>query len=220
MRLTGKVQGLSGRARGGLRCFAAMALLSMLGACATTSQTAAPDYAGLMAQAEAALEAGQVDYAVGALADAARADPVRKEPWVRTAQLEFDRTNYAHAIVAAEEVLQRDPDDLVADGILTVSGFRIATGSLQRLQGRGVLASATARREAEVLAGTLRDTMGSEIFADQSAPAAAATPRRRAPARRAQPAAPAQSANTAAPAAPASERRPASSTPVERLGGN
>ncbi|MEN1926825.1 hypothetical protein WCE55_10240 [Luteimonas sp. MJ293] len=220
MRLTGKMQGLRGRIEGGVRLLAGFALLSMLGACATTSQTGAPDYAGLMAQAEAAIEAGQVDHAVGALSDAARADPIRKEPWVRTAQLEFDRTNYAHAIVAAEEVLQRDPDDLVADGILTVSGFRIATGSLQRLQGRGALASATARREAEVLAGTLRNTMGPEIFAGQDAPTP--TPRRSAPARRAPSAAatPARPANTSTPASQPAASGPASSNPFERIGGN
>ncbi|MGO1720156.1 MAG: hypothetical protein ACTHZI_08210, partial [Luteimonas sp.] len=104
-----------------------------------------------------------------------------------------------------------------ADGILTVSGFRIATGSLQRLQGRGVLASATARQEAELLAGTLRDTMGEGIFAEESAPA----PRRRAaPARRAQASAPAKPAARPAPAqAPASDQ-PASSNPFERIGGN
>lgn len=202
------------------RVLAALALMSMLGACATAPKSAMPDYAGLMSQAESAIEAGQVDHALSALADAGRADPTRKEPWVRTAQLQFDRTHYAHAIVAAEEVLQRDPDDLVADGILTVSGFRIATGSLQRLQGRDALPSATARREAEMLAGTLRNTMGEAIFAAEEEPAP--PPRRRAPARRAQAAAPAATPST--PAAPASGagsgERPASSNPFERIGGN
>ena len=200
---------------------AGLALVSMLGACATAPKaTPMTDYAGLMGQAESAIEAGQVDHALSALADAGRADPTRKEPWVRTAQLQFDRTHYAHAIVAAEEVLQRDPDDLVADGILTVSGFRIATGSLQRLQGRDALPSATARREAEMLAGTLRNTMGDAIFAEEAEPAP--PPRRRAPARRAQASTPA--AAPAAPAAPASGAasgdRPASSNPFERIGGN
>ena len=199
---------------------AGLALVSMLGACATAPKAPMTDYAGLMGQAESAIEAGQVDHALSALADAGRADPTRKEPWVRTAQLQFDRTHYAHAIVAAEEVLQRDPDDLVADGILTVSGFRIATGSLQRLQGRDALPSATARREAEVLAGTLRNTMGPEIFAGQDAPTP--TPRRSAPARRAPSAAatPARPANTSTPASQPAASGPASSNPFERIGGN
>lgn len=201
------------------RVLAALALMSMLGACATAPKSAMPDYAGLMSQAESAIEAGQVDHALSALADAGRADPTRKEPWVRTAQLQFDRTHYAHAIVAAEEVLQRDPDDLVADGILTVSGFRIATGSLQRLQGRDALPSATARREAEMLAGTLRTTMGDEIFAEEAKPAPA--PRRRAaPARRSQASAPAPARTAPAPAARPAGDAPASGNPFERIGGN
>src|SRR5690554_3046625 len=214
---TGMLHGSRHRFRGSVRVFAGLLLLAMLGACATTPTQAPPDYANLMSQAESAISAGQFDHALAALSDARRADPTRKEPWVRIAQLRFDRTHYAHAIVAAEEVLQRDPDDLVADGILTVSGFRIATGSLQRLQGRGVLASATARQEAELLAGTLRDTMGEGIFAEESEPA----PRRRAaPARRAQASAPAKPAAGAAPAQTPSSDQPGSSNPFERIGGN
>ena len=217
MRHTGMLQGSRCRLQGLVRVFAGLLLLSLLGGCATTSSQAPPDYASLMSQAESAIAADQFDHALTALSDASRADPTRKEPWVRIAQLRFDRTHYAHAIVAAEEVLQRDPDDLVADGILTVSGFRIATGSLQRLQGRGVLASATARQEAELLAGTLRDTMGEGIFAEEPEPA----PRRRAaPARRAQASAPAKPAAPAAPAQTPSSDRPASSNPFERIGGN
>lgn len=223
MRGTGMLHGLRRGVGGTTRMLAGLALVPLLGACATAPPGAMTDYAGLMSQAESAIGAGQVDHALSALADAGRADPTRKEPWVRTAQLQFDRTNYAHAIVAAEEVLQRDPDDLVADGILTVSGFRIATGSLQRLQGRDALPSATARREAEMLAGTLRRTMGDAIFADEAPPAPA--PRRRAaPARRAQAPATVPSTRSSAPAAPsagqASGNRPASSNPFERIGGN
>lgn len=202
--------------RGALRAFLGVALLSLLGACATTGSGAATDYAGLMSQAESAVTAGRVDAALVAFDDAARADPTRKDPWVRTAQLQFDRGNYARAIVAAEEVLQRDADDMVADGILTVSGFRIANHSLQRLQGRGALASETARREAETLAGTLRETMGDEILA----PAEPERPRtaRRAPARRAPAARPAER-----PAAEAREQAEApapSSDPFRNIGGN
>lgn len=216
---TGMLQGLRCGVRGLIRGLAGLALLLMLGACATTSPAVAPDYAGLMSQAESAIEAGQVDHALAALSDAGDAEPTRKEPWVRAAQLQFDRAHYAHAIVAAEEVLQRDPDDLVADGILTVSGFRIATGSLQRLQGRGALTSATARREAEMLAGTLRSTMGEDIFAGQAEPAP--PPRRRAaPARRQRASAPASGSTRNTPAADSSADRPASSNPFERIGGN
>lgn len=212
MRHTGMLQGLRRGFQGSVRVFAGLFLVGALGACATTQVQAPPDYAGLMSRAEAAVSAGQFEQALGILAEAGRADPIRKEPWVRTAQLRFERSHYAHAIVAAEEVLQRDPDDLVADGILTVSGFRIATGSLQRLQGRGALASATARQEAELLANTLRDTMGEELFADEPVPA----PRRRATTRSARAKPAAARVQEAAP----SRGQSASSNPFERIGGN
>nr|WP_307774168.1 hypothetical protein [Luteimonas salinisoli] len=169
-----------------------------------------------MSQAESAVTAGRVDAALVAFDDAAKADPTSKDPWVRTAQLQFDRANYARAIVAAEEVLQRDPEDMVADGILTVSGFRIANHSLQRLQGRGALASETARREAETLAGTLRATMGDEILAPADAEPARTA--RRAPARRA-PAARAPERPSAEPNQPAAQDGQ-SPDPFRNIGGN
>lgn len=122
------------------------------------------NYAELASSAEAEIAAGRVESALVAFDQAAQADPTRKEPWVRIAQLQFDAGNYGRAIVAAEEVLQRDPTDKVADSVLTVAGLRIAAQSLQRLQASGALASDTARVEAERLAATMRATMGEEIL--------------------------------------------------------
>ncbi|MEQ4573552.1 MAG: hypothetical protein ABN502_01180, partial [Gammaproteobacteria bacterium] len=136
--------------------FVAMLLLGLAACSSTPKKEPPPSFDALMSRAEAQVGVGSPDASIAAFEEAARADPTRKEPWVRIAQLQFDRANYAHAIVAAEEVLQRDPDDLVADGVMTVAGFRIANQSLQRLQTRGALASETARKEAETLAATLR----------------------------------------------------------------
>jgi len=193
----------------------ALMLLAMLGGCATTGGAkGAADYGNLMSQAESAVTAGRVDAALISFTDAAKADPTRKEPWVRTAQLQFDKGNYAHAIIAAEEVLQRDPDDLVADGILTVGGFRIANTSLKRLQGRGALSSETARREAEALADTLKATMGDGILAAEE-PKQVEKPRR-VRKRVAAPRAP----EPKAPAAAAPSEPAPSSDPFKNIGGN
>ncbi|WP_243733030.1 tetratricopeptide repeat protein [Luteimonas yindakuii] len=200
-----------------VRGLSVVVLAALLGACASTSGNRnTPDYAVLMGQAESSVRAGQVDNALIAFRDAATADPTQKEPWVRTAQLEFDRTHYARAIVAAEEAMQRDPDDIVADGILTVSGFRIANHALQRLQGRGALASETARREAETLANTLRETMGPAILAEPE-PARASRRNARTP-QRSQPATSAPAQEERAPAAPAPAARGAD--PFKNIGGN
>ena len=200
-----------------VRGLSVVVLAALLGACASTpANRNTPDYAVLIDQAENSVRAGQVDSALIAFRDAAAADPTQKEPWVRIAQLEFDRTHYARAIVAAEEAMQRDPDDIVADGILTVSGFRIANHSLQRLQGRGALASETARREAETLANTLRETLGPAILAE---PEPARASRRTARTPRSQPAASAPAQEERAPATPAPAPR-SGADPFKNIGGN
>lgn len=161
------------------RLIAAIALAAVLGACDTLPKRESIGYADLFGNAEAEVTAGRTEAALVAFDQAAKADPMSKEPWVRTAQLHFDAGNYGRAIVAAEEVLQRDPADKVADSVLTVSGLRIAAESLQRLQGNGALASESARTEAERLAATMRATMGEEILAGSPAKPRS-TPRRRA----------------------------------------
>lgn len=164
------------------RMLVALMLLAAVSACASSGgekSYKAGDYAALYKQAEAEVTAGRVDAALIGFNDAAKADPTRKEPWVRAAQLQFDKGNYARAILAAEEVLQRDPKDLVADSVLAVGGFRIANQSLQRLRGNGALASDTARREAEQLVRTLRDTMGEDVMtAGRPAPKRVSSSRR------------------------------------------
>ncbi|QOW19660.1 hypothetical protein INQ41_00765 [Lysobacter ciconiae] len=164
------------------RALAMAALIPVLGAC--SSMPAKPGgYAAVLENAESAARAGRVESALVGFDEAAQADPTNKQPWVRIAQLQFDAGNYGRAIVAAEEVLQRDPADQVADSVLTVSGLRIASQSLQRLQGSGALATETARIEAERLAATMRATMGETILDTGEPPAAKA--RSRAPSRRA-----------------------------------
>ncbi|MFT4246601.1 MAG: hypothetical protein QM581_01020 [Pseudomonas sp.] len=189
-------------------------VMAMVG-CASRSEVKAPpppSFDAVLAQAEAKVGPAGSDAAIATFEEAARIDPTRKEPWVRIAQLQFDRSNYARAIVAAEEVLQRDPDDLVADGVITVAGFRIANQSLQRLQSRGVLASDTARKEAETLAATLRTTLGDSILAPEK-------PKREPPRRPTRPTRPATPATPAQPT-PKQESKPASSDPFKNLGGN
>lgn len=193
--------------------FAVVLLVALVGCASAPKKAPPPSFDATMSRAEAEVTSGSAEQALKTFEDAGRADPTRKEPWVRIAQLQFDRGNYARAIVAAQEVLQRDPDDLVADGVLTVAGFRIANQSLQRLQGRGALASDTARKEAEALATTLRATMGDDILQ----PDEPKKPRK--PVRNTR-----RAASSAAPAAkdpaPAKETPKASADPFQNLGGN
>lgn len=206
------------------RGLVAVAVLVALTACATSGggRKLSGNYAALYKQAESDVAAGRVDAALTGFGDAAKADPSRKEPWVRTAQLQFDKGNYANAILAAEEVVARDPDDLVADSVLALGGFRIANQSLQRLRGNGALSSESARTEAELLVKTMRETMGEDVMAAGMGTAAKPGdgPRRgRAPARR-----PTKTPSTSATAdsKPASQTQevPTSSDPFQNIGGN
>ncbi len=149
----------------GMRLFGAAMLVaaSALTGCATAPKMVAPNYDQLITRAEASVAAGQVEAGLATFDEAAKADTTRKEPWHRIAQLQFDAQNYGRAAVAAEEVLKRDPDDLTADSILTVSALRIAVQAVARLQGRAGSAG-SARSEAEKLAQQMRDSLGEDVL--------------------------------------------------------
>jgi len=161
------------------RWLIAIFFATTLASCASGggSKKAGNDYASLLRNAESQLSAGHVEQALAGFNAASQADPTRKEPWLRSAQLQFDAGNYGRAIVAAEEVLKRDPSDKIADSVLTVSGLRVASKSLARLQGNGALSSSTAQKEARDLVTTLRNTMGNDFVAGDEAKPARPAPR-------------------------------------------
>ena len=197
------------------RMAAVLLAAAFLAACATggrKGEPAAVSYDALMSTAESQVTASRFTEALGTFEAAAKADPTRKEPWIRLAQLNFDTGHFGRAIVAAEEALQRDPTDKVAESVLTVGGFRVAAQSLQRLQSSGALTGDAAQREARQLVSAMRDTMGSEILADPDAPKPQTrpAPRRRAAAPAASSPAPASATTPAA--------KPATANPFDKLG--
>lgn len=186
--------------RGGCaRIFCVLAVALVLAACQPVREEAPePVFDQLMEQAAALAEAGRTEAALAMLDEAARADPTSKAPWMRKTQIQFQAENYGAAVVSAQEVLQRDADDHVADSYLVVSSLRIAIGTLSRMRGADALTGA-ARTEAERLAASMRETLGEDILVPQAAQAAAPAPR----ARRAAPARPQPAAEETTPAAPA-----------------
>lgn len=147
-------------------------ILALVG-CATKSTTEEPVvgpvvapppvFADLMSLAEDVHKAGNHVDALGYFEAAAKADPSKKQPWLRMAQLQFDARNYGPAISAAQEALQRDTADTTAQGILAMSGLRVSAQSLEQLRKANAIESGT-RGEAEVLARALRETFGESIF--------------------------------------------------------
>lgn len=115
------------------------------------------------ASADAMLEKGNREEAVKILDDLAKKNPGRKDPWVRLAKIHFDGENYAQAIVAAEEALQRDNADRTAKSIRAVGGLRVAAQSLADLRG-DVELKGDARSDAVGLAKVMRETLGEDVL--------------------------------------------------------
>lgn len=147
--------------------FFMVSLTLVLSGCATTGSNSAPDFPTLMEQSnlkvDDLLAKGNREDAIGVLTDVAKKNPARKEPWLRMAKAYFDAENYGQAIVASDEVLQRDSTDRTAKSILAVSGLRVATRSLAELRADAEL-KGNARNDAVSLAKELRETLQEDVL--------------------------------------------------------
>jgi len=174
----------SGNRRGVL---AAMFLVFLSG-CATTSTPLSDiDFAKYMESSEKKVDAlvgeNKRDEAAGLLKQVANANPARKAPWAKLAKLQFEAGNYGEAIVAADEVLQRDPADRVAKSVRAVSGLRVATESIADLRNDEDM-KGSARADAANLARVMRETLGEEVLVPPVDEEAEALARQKAQARR------------------------------------
>jgi predicted Zn-dependent protease len=153
--------------------------VAFLSACASGGQGAGVSangpatMAGAMAQADAAVLAGQRDKAYAILNSAGSAFPTEKTPWLRMAQMRYDANNYGEAIVNALEALSRDPDDTLANSIVAVSGLRVTSKALADLSQKNNL-SGNVRTEAQELARLLRTSLGEEVLVANGGRAGAA----------------------------------------------
>lgn len=191
----------------GMRLIPLCAVL-LLAACATTPQVSEldqfKDVAAVQQRVEELVSAGDVQKAQTMLEGAAKANPTDPAPWVRLAQLQFDRGNYAGTIAAADEAVQRDANNVQAKGLALVASLRIAVRNIQELRG-GIALGGDTRGEAERLARTLRETIKEDVLV----PVAPATDtKKKARASTARPAAPAAKTTATTSAAPAASTAP------------
>ena len=147
---------------------AALAMAVLVTGCASTPQKMSQDdYSQYLktttTQVDQLLAESKRDEAVGLLAKAAEIGPESKEPWVRIARIQFDGGKYGEAIVAAGEVLQRDPADRVAKSVRAVSGLRVATESLADLRNDTEM-TGSARGDAVALAKVMRESLGESVL--------------------------------------------------------
>ncbi len=151
-------------------------MLSVLAACSSTPKN--DDAAARlllqeqvnesMAAADKAHKQGHTEQAMALLDQAIKADPSSKAPWLKKAQIHFDARQYGQAITEAQEVLQRDVNDLTAKSILAVSGLRVSALALEQLRKANEVNGST-RSEAESVARLIREALGEPILVPSAA---------------------------------------------------
>lgn len=168
-----------------MRAILIVAVFLLLVGCAMQSaQDSVPTFEHLMFKADERIQARNFEAGRKLLSEAAAMEPTRKEPWLRQAELEFEAENYGAAILASQEVLQRDAANARADAILTVSGLRVAVQSLGRLRDEKDV-NGPVHQEAQKLATRLRETLGAKALLPKAKAAArksAAAPAKATPA--------------------------------------
>jgi tetratricopeptide (TPR) repeat protein len=141
----------------------ALCVLS-LGACGTAAvKPATPSLQELLAQASQASAAGNKEQAVTLWRQGAAAYPADKAPWAGIAQTRYDAGQYGEAILGAQEVLVRDPNDQLANSIIAISGLRLSTRALGDLSRQNNL-SGSLRTESQDLAKLLRESLGETVL--------------------------------------------------------
>jgi Tfp pilus assembly protein PilF len=180
---TGSIRLSSLHIRRGMSCAVMTCVLSVLAACSSApkkddvaAKLAAQEQANEhMVASDKALRAGHVEQAMEQLEAAIKSDPATKTPWLKKAQIHFDAREYGHAITQAQEVLQRDVNDLTAKSILAVSGLRVSAAALEQLR-KGNEVTGSARSEAESVAKIIREALGEPILVPAPPLASASEP--------------------------------------------
>ena len=161
------------------RLLLAVVCAAVLSACVTTP-VAPPVPAkidGMLEVATKAAAAGQKEQAITLWKQAATAFPADKAPWTHIAQTRYEAGQYGDAILAAQEILIRDPNDTLANSIIAISGLRLSTRALSDLSRQNNL-SGSLRTESQDLAKLLRESLGETVLVPpQPSPVATAPAR-------------------------------------------
>lgn len=150
------------RGRAWLLC---VALLAMAGSgCATLSDGGESSYARNMAAAEVALRADDVASALQAYQRAAEAVPAVMLPWLKIAETQAGQGDWAQAVAASREVLNREPDNADARGFYLEGSLQLAIDALGYLPDTTLAADDPAHESASALLAKLIDTLGDQAI--------------------------------------------------------
>jgi tetratricopeptide (TPR) repeat protein len=153
------------------RFLSALALLALTACSTMPSPSAAPPQPApaivsmdeWMARGDAATKEGDHTKARDAWRAAAKDYPTAKQPWLKLSEDYFNAADYGNAVLAAQEALQRDPHDRLANSVLAVSGLRLTAGSLAALRDDGAYAVGS-RDEAVAVTHSLREALGEPVL--------------------------------------------------------
>ncbi|MQA36766.1 tetratricopeptide repeat protein [Rugamonas aquatica] len=161
------------------RFIGAAVCAASLSACVTApiaQKPAMPSMEDMMAKASQVSGSGQKEQAITLWKEAAVAYPADKAPWTNIAQTRYEAGQYGDAIVSAQEILVRDPNDRLANSIIAISGLRLSTRALSDLSRQNNL-SGSLRTESQDLAKLLRESLGETVLVPPQ-PAQAVVPAR------------------------------------------
>ncbi len=160
---------LSTHSLASLACALALAGCASAPAPAPAPLASAPvTVASLMAEAEAAITRSNIAHAMVTLNAAAMIDPKDKAPRLRMAQLQFERHSYGEAIFHAQQVVDRDPNDMLAHSLIAASGLRVSSQALADLAARNNV-SGSVRSEAQDLVKLMRMHIKGDIIVPKAA---------------------------------------------------
>jgi tetratricopeptide (TPR) repeat protein len=140
----------------------------LLAACATNSGTPTPppkapaqaSLQELMQRAEVSAKSNRLEASRLEYREAAKAYPTSALPWSKLAEDYFEKGDHGNAILAAQEVVQREPQNVVAQSVLAVSGLRVSNAALTSLRAQQSGVPTSTREQATALTRTLREALG------------------------------------------------------------
>ncbi|MFC5475700.1 hypothetical protein [Paraherbaspirillum soli] len=127
------------------------------------------------AGSNSAPKTSQADQEIKVLKDVAQVRPTDKTPWLRMTQIKFDAGNYGDAVTYALEVLQRDPADKFAKGIVALGSLKLSIKALNDLSAQNNL-NGTVLADAQNQAKMLRESLGETGVVSAAAPEQKTTP--------------------------------------------
>jgi tetratricopeptide (TPR) repeat protein len=118
----------------------------------------------LMQRADASAKEGRRELSRLQYREAAKAHPNSAAPWSKLAEDYFESGDHGNAILAAQEVVQREPQNVVAHSVLTLSGLRVSNTALAALREQQSGVPGITREQALTLSRSLRDALGETVL--------------------------------------------------------